>query len=319
MLTSIKDFFNFNKRQERGVFVLSFILIIVILLNYYSPELAPEPPKHISENAQYLKQVKLQALLEENSYKKFTNKRIKTFVVKEPVNIHSTKVFDLNSVSFDELKSIGLPEKIARNIQKYRNSGGYFYKKEDLKKIYGMTNEIYIALEPFINTESKNTKKNSKLKNDSVQSSFNKSQFKVRKSTLVDVLFLGINSADSAQLLEISGVGPFYAGSIVKYRRKLGGYNDIRQLNELFKMDSSKYNRMKKQLYLDTIPLQKININTADFKTILKHPYIDYETTKYIANKRNRLGKYAAVYQLKDSVAMPDSLYFKILPYITIN
>jgi len=133
------------------------------------------------------------------------------------------------------------------------------------------------------------------------------------------LIILGINSADSAQLIEVSGIGPFYAGAIVNYRNSLGGYRNMSQLMELYKMDSAKLEKMLPQLYLDSMVISKISINKVEFKDLLKHPYIDYETTKYILNKRQKLGKFAALYELKDPVNMPDSLYQKILPYIKLE
>lgn len=319
MIDSVKDFFNFNKRQERGIFVLSLILLLVILLNYFAPSLAPDPPKHMVENVKYLKLVKLQAIKEPKKYKRFTNAKIKTYTAL--VKVEPKSLFDPNSISSHDLVLIGLPEKIANNIQKYRNSGGRFYKKEDLKKIYGMTEGIYSDLEPYISIKAKKyVKSNSDFQTSEVTSAeIKKTHNKEWVSASKAVIQLGINSADSVQLLSVRGIGPYYAGEIVNYRNRLGGYNDIEQLNGLYKMDTSKYIKMTKQLFLDTIPLTKMNINTAEFKAILRHPYIDYETTKYIVNKRNRLGKYAALYQLKDSVHMLDDLYDKLLPYLSVD
>ena len=311
MWSSIKDYFGFNKRQERGVFVLSLILIIVIFLNHYAPILAPNIPKHISENAQYLKKIKLQAYEEPIKYASFSNKKIKHQISKEPVIIHANKAFDPNTVDIKELISIGLPKKIADNINKYRSKGGKFYHKEDLQRIYGMTDDIYNKLEPYILI----TEKKTKWKVTKDEETFSKP----KKEKIVITIAIGINTADSTQLLVVDGVGPFYAGEIINYRNRLGGYNDINQLKELYRMDSVKFERMKKQLFLDSIHLKKININTATFKQVLRHPYIDYETTKYIMNKRNRLGKYAAIYQLKDEKFLPEELYNKLLPYLSID
>ena len=319
MLDSLKDMFNFNKRQERGIFVLSFILFIVIILNYLSPTFTPDPPEHISENIKYLKQVKLQAFEESKKYQSFSNNKIK--VNSAPIIISANSKFDPNSISVSNLVLMGLPEKIAHNIYKYRTRGGCFYKKGDLKKIYGMTDEIFVALEPYISIEKKKTS-NIKTKERASASIANEEKnihYKKKKAITKSLIKLGINNSDSLQLLEVSGIGPYYAGAIVKFGNRLGGYHDIRQLNGLYKMDSAKYNRMINQLFLDSVPLRKIKLNTAEFKAILRHPYIDYETTKYIVNKRKSLGKYAAIYQLKDSVNMPDELYNKLRPYLSLD
>lgn len=312
-MLSINNFFNFNKRQEKGVFVLSTILIIVILISYFAPQLASDPPKYILENAKYLEQVKLQrAEAEIKKPKKYFNNK-KTVKKDEAVNIKPTGLFDPNLISVKKLEEMGVSKYVATNIQKYRDSGGKFKKNEDLAKIYGMTDEMYQALKAFIDIPKKKVIPPSKPTD--------------KKKTIVDVpraviqsdIMLGINSADSVQLLTVKGIGPYYAGEIVRYRKRLGGYNKLYQLNDLFKMDNEKYLIMKNQLFLDTVDLVKININKVKFKALLRHPYVDYETTKYIMNKRSKLGQYAALYQLKDNEKMPNYLYEKLLPYLSVD
>ncbi len=124
-----KDFFNFNKRQERGVLVLSSILIIVILLSYYAPECA-SPPENIQVNKEYLQQLQLLAM--EDNKKVFSNNKIKN---KESAIIEINSYFDPNTISKEKLLDIGLSDFVSNNIIKYRTNGGRFYISEDLSKI----------------------------------------------------------------------------------------------------------------------------------------------------------------------------------------
>lgn len=318
---SIKDYLNFNKRQERGIFVLSIILLITILTTYFAPYIFKSTPE-IDKQNQLLSQVKLQSIAHDS-------KRIPNSLQystpgsnSKDIEINPTSEFDPNLITSEELLAMGLPKKVANNLVKYTSKGGRFYKDEDLKKVYGMTDQIFISLKPFIKigrikvkSVIVNSNKDSYV--EQVAFSYTKPKETYKEKKKVDKL--GINSADSLQLLDLRGIGPYYAGEIIKYRKKLGGYNDILQLKELYKMDDEKYEKFSSQLILDTIRLNRININTADFKVILRHPYIDYETTKYIVNKRNRLGKFAALYQLKDTLNMPDHLYKKLSPYLVID
>lgn len=312
-MLSFKEFFNFNKRQERGILVLSVILIVVILTNYFAPKFTPDLPKHVAENAQYLKQVKLIAIQEEPKKNRFSENLLEKEKYEKPeIVLYPKNIFDPNSVAVDELIEMGMPSYIANNIEKYRSKGGTFKKKQDLAKIYGITEAMFQTLEPFIHIEEAVTEN---TKSDKV---LEKELMSVYKNA-PDTIKLGINTADSTQFLSVRGIGSFYAGEIVNYRKKLGGYIHLNQILELYKMDTSKFNLMKRNLFLDTIVIEKIDLNQAEFKEILRHPYIDYETTKYIVNKRKSLGKFAALYQLKDSTKMPETLYNKLLPYITID
>ena len=60
------------------------------------------------------------------------------------------QVFDPNTVDSMTLLHLGFKPWQAKNMLKYRAKGGRYRKKEDMKKLYGMTDSMYIALEPYI-------------------------------------------------------------------------------------------------------------------------------------------------------------------------
>lgn len=311
IVSIIKDYFHFNKRQERGVFVLAVIIIIMIVLNHYAPYFSKRSAEELEDSKAYLQQLKLVAYeekLEKKSYKSsYKEKKIKN------VELLIQQNFDPNTISLELLLEMGLPVYVANNIDKYRSKGGRFYQVEDIRKIYGMNEYIADQMIPWIEIARPREELKEKPKEEKIEVII-KEESKER-----ELLKLGINSSDSIELLQVSGIGPFYAGAIVKYRKQLGGFIQLDQLMELYKMDSTKYCQMTRELFLDSLPPKKIELNTADFKTILRHPYFDYETTKYIVNKRNKLGKYSALYQLKDDKKLPSSQFEKILPYIKLD
>lgn len=312
-MNGLKSFFSFNKRQERGIFVLCILLLIVILINRYALDIFTNKTDSCQENTEYLQQIKLRSI-EKKSLLKTKSTKVKDYNTQMKI---LPKEFNPNKASIEELKKLGLSERVANNFEKYRSCGGVFYKKEDIKKIYGLSDDVYSALKNYIIIPKERKKTKNELLKDNSKKNYTKDV--ELKKRVVDTIFLGINSVDSVQLLQIKGIGPFYAGAIIKYRNQLGGYKDIHQLFDLYKMDTIKFEMMSQCLYLDTVSLVKININEADFKTILKHPYINYETTKYIVNKRRKLGQYAALYQLKDPKEMPDDIYNKLLPYLALD
>ena len=60
------------------------------------------------------------------------------------------QMFDPNTVDSIRLLHLGFQPWQAKNMMKYRAKGGIYRKKEDLKKLYGMTDSMYLALEPYI-------------------------------------------------------------------------------------------------------------------------------------------------------------------------
>ena len=103
-------------------------------------------------------------------------------------------------------------------------------------------------------------------------------------------MIVEINTADSAQLVGLSGIGPVFANRILKYRGLLGGFYSKEQLMEIYGMDSTRYDKIKEYITNDKSHLHKIDINEAEFKTLLRHPYLDYETVKQIVNYRQNKG-----------------------------
>ncbi len=204
--------------------------------------------------------------------------------------------FDPNTLEEEEWLIMGLRVKLINTILNYRDKGGMFYKKDDLKRIYGMKPEEFAILEPFVNIET-----------DTVKISYTSRQ---------DTVIVEINSADTLDLQQLKGIGPSFARRIVKYRDMLGGYYSKTQLLEVYGMDSIRYNGFKDFVIVNTDSVKKIDINNATIKQLIRHPYIEFYTAKSIVNYRIKVGKYSDVTQLKDSSLVYTELYQKIAPYL---
>ena len=58
--------------------------------------------------------------------------------------------FDPNTADSVLLRQLGLPVYIVRNILKYRAKGGVFRSPESFSRIYGLKEEVYQKLKPYI-------------------------------------------------------------------------------------------------------------------------------------------------------------------------
>ena len=67
--------------------------------------------------------------------------------------------FNPNEINEESWMLLGFSEKQAQSIIKYREKGGYFYKKEDLKRLYVVDDSLYVLLEPYIVLEGKSKPK----------------------------------------------------------------------------------------------------------------------------------------------------------------
>ena len=125
--------------------------------------------------------------------------------------------------------------------------------------------------------------RSSEFKVQSSESRVQSSEFKVQSS-------IGINSADTTELKSLPGIGSFFARNIVEYREKLGGYVESSQLLEVYGFDSVRFAGIFSHIKLDSVATRKVRVNHDDFKTILRHPYIEYEDVKKIIKYRESKG-----------------------------
>jgi len=222
--------------------------------------------------------------------KKYDNKKEPTFETGELFD------FNPNTATKSDWQKLGFSEKQATTFIKYTSKGGKFYKKEDLLKIYGVEQEHYNILEPYIVLE----------KQEENQPTYNEN------------IIVEINSATQNELTKIKGIGDYYASRMLKYRDLLGGYFKKEQLLEVYGMKPEVYEKIKDNIEIDTKNLVKININFANEKELASHPYLDYKTADKITEYRNKNGAYKSLKTLIDKNIISKDIYDKILPYLKI-
>lgn len=130
---------------------------------------------------------------------------------------------------------------------------------------------------------------------------------------------LELNTADTLALRTVPGIGVKVAQEIVRYRERLGGFVDLEQLLEVRFMDSSRYQKVLPYVCVDTLQLQRMNINRADIGELKRHPYIDYYLAKTIVLQRERIGRYSSVEQMRTCTKVYPELYARIRPYLCVN
>ncbi len=299
----IRDYLTFNKRERNGLFVLlSIITILFVYLNISRFFIKPE----VIDFTQFEKDIE-----QFNTYQERTpllwrgaggeanedEGKLETFNVKEEYFI-----FNPNNLSSADWKRLGFSDKQIKVIKNYESKGGKFNNKNDLKKMYCISEKQYLSLEPFIQIPD--------AKKEFVNFESAKS---ISKNVLVE-----INSADSAQLVSLNGIGGFYAKAIIKYKEQLGGYYEKEQLLEIWKFDENKLKNIANKINVDTTIIKKININICEAKQ-LKHPYLKWNQVNAIINYRIKHGKYLSIDQIKKTDLVDELTYRKIAPYLTVK
>lgn len=213
--------------------------------------------------------------------------------------------FNPNNLPEEKWKELGFDDKQIKIIRNYEAKGGKFYKKEDLKKIYGISESEYNVLEPCIQIPDENK-------------AFDKKE-KVIYENDKNTEIIELNSADTTDLKKLKGIGSWYAKKIIAYRTKLGGFCKKEQLMEVKGMDSLRYAGFTDYVSVNSFRITTININTVSFDELKAHPYIGYNIALSLINIRNVHGKFTSVADIKKSVLVTDNIYEKVSPYLTVN
>ena len=123
---------------------------------------------------------------------------------------------------------------------------------------------------------------------------------------------------DSARLVALPGIGPFYAKMVMKYEKALGGFHAKEQLLEVYKMNEEVYEILCKHLNFNQPNIRKISINQATKEELAKHPYIDNWQANSIIKMRKQLGGFQSLRELLDSHLINTETFEKILPYVSL-
>jgi len=84
-----------------------------------------------------------------------------------------------------------------------------------------------------------------------------------------------LNTADSAALVELYGIGGHFARKILEYRERLGGsFVDKRQLMEIDGFGLERYERIEGYVIVDGRDVKGFSLLGADRRALERHPYI---------------------------------------------
>lgn len=211
--------------------------------------------------------------------------------------------FDPNTATGETFENLGLKTNTIRSILNYREKGGQFRKAEDFKKIYTLPDSVYQHLKANIQIVQKPTyspKKNYAPK------SYQK---------------IDINTASLEDFQQFRGIGPSYAKRILKMREGLGGFLNVQQVGELYKLPDSTFQVMLPYLECAAVSVDKININTATVDELKAHPYLRWFHAKAIVRYRETEGLWKSVDLVQILTEFDDGkgTFKKIKPYLTID
>ena len=301
-----KDFLYYTKTERQGIIVL----VVLILGVYAAPKLFSffkhAEDTDCKENEKFDKEYNdfISVLRETKPHQKSGPS-----FQSSPQREIKLAIFDPNTADSTTLLSLGLPSRMVKNILHYRNKQGKFRYPEDFRKIYGLTEEQYRTLYPYIQITKDFSSK------DTVRLLTAQS---VQRDTLMKYLpgtIISLNSADTPELKKIPGIGSSIARMMVNYRERLGGFFRIEQLQEIH----LKAEKLRPWFSIDIQQTRRINLNKAGMERMLHHPYINYYQAKVIIEYRKKKGSLKSLKQLSLYEEFTPIDLERLEPYICYN
>jgi competence ComEA-like helix-hairpin-helix protein len=288
MKAHIKNYFSVTKKEWNGMVVVIILIALILAAPYIYQMLGKDNIINFNDFEGAAAQLNNPKIVNPgNSSPASDVKPLKAELFK----------FNPNNLPDADWMKLGLSERQIKVIKNYEAKGGRFYAKEDVKKIYSISPTDYERLEPYISIPA-NT-------------------YYTKKAAPGEVI--EINSADSARLTMIHGIGPVFAMRIIRYRERIGGFYNKEQLKEVFGIDDAKYAEIENGIAVKSKKITQINVNATTFNQLRQLPYLSFKQMNAILEYHNQHGDYASIDDMKNIAILDDGILRKIEPYLVFK
>ena len=311
MKTNIHDYFYFSKTQRNGFII---VMCLVFLTFFLSNTLSNYLAKPVTDFSAFKEEVMAFEAeikrLDKNNFQKKSSKEVSK-EMNTPITLFS---FNPNIVTKEALIKLGIKSTVANTFIKYRNTGAKFYKKQDIKKVYGITDSDYSRLAPYIQFNQRPSipkeKKQPKFIEQLVPKPLTPFAFNPNNATKQTLLALGLSEKVSQ--------------TIINFRSKGGQFWKKQDFKKMYGLTEKDYLTLAP--YIEILPNEisiaekkdipqsfsattaiKVDINNSNMEDWKKLKGIGDVTAKRIINFRDKLGGFISIEQIKMAYNVPDS------------
>ena len=302
----LEDFFYYSKSERRVILLmLAVFLCLAVVYGYLSLNGQEKEEEILSEE----EEAEIDSVIVEMEVKKEA-KRKERYTRKSQVVV--LEAFDPNTADSVTFRRLGLSAFTARNIIKYREKGGVFRSAEAFSKIYGITEEQFQTLLPYIEISGELVQRDTIRGRTATVSDVTWTEVvKYPEGTVVD-----LNSCDTMELKMIPGIGSGIAKLIVVYRNKLGGFYSVEQLREIPYVDSTMCKWFKISADAE---LRKLRVNKDGLERLRNHPYMNFYKAKVILEHRRKRGEIKNLSQLSMYDEFTEKDLERLEPYLSFE
>ncbi|WP_397445909.1 helix-hairpin-helix domain-containing protein [Polaribacter sp. R77954] len=297
-----KSHFWYNKSQRNGILLLGIFIIILQIFIFTDPFSKDEIiNSETPELIVFQQQVDSLKLLE------IENRKPKIYP------------FNPNYITDYKGEQLGMSIDEIDRLLAFRKTNQFVNSKEEFQKVTQISDSLLAKISPYFKFPdwviARNKQKESQKFTSTSKSSNtyqNKSSYTKKTISTSD-----INKATAEDFKTINGIGPAFSKRIIKYRSKLQGFSYKEQLYEVWGLEKEVADKVLSVFKINQKPiLKKVNVNTVEFKELLKNPYIDYELCKKIFNYRDEVAELQNISELKNIKDFPLELYDRIVLYL---
>ncbi|MEJ5052633.1 helix-hairpin-helix domain-containing protein [Chryseobacterium culicis] len=175
--------------------------------------------------------------------------------IKSKIQYH---MFDPNQLQLEDWIALGFSQKQANTIINYRdkNLHGSFKNLDDLQKCFVISAEKFQEMKPYIKLQERQQEKTDFSKTD-------------------------LNTITFKQLIEF-GLDERSAGSMIGFRKKLGGFVNKQQILSTYNIDQDLVQKLISVAPLNTSNVPRYSLVEAPEEWLKNHPYFKYSADKII-------------------------------------
>lgn len=287
----IRQYFSFSKQERNGLYFLSILLLILVVSNFLIERIVFV--KSDTDHNKLIEAIRNWELSKQ-----------------ELINEERLFAFDPNTISAESLDTLKLPWSVKQNLLRYRQSGGIIETPEEIKKIYGMNDSIYLSVRDYIRIK-RDVKKIDDIEIEIEEFLPEYSLFDPNNSTEEEMKNLGFDN--------------FQIQNLISYRNSGGNFKEPEDLLKIYGIDSQFYNTIFQWINIDSFYFSlsenkiAIELNTADSVDLLKLNGIGPVFASRIIKYRNLLGGFYKKEQLLEVYNLSEEVYNKIIPEIFID
>ena len=278
---NFKSLFFFSKLQRKGlvilfIFILLFQTAIFCLDFNISDPTSPEEEKWLAVQSEI-----------DKAKKDFSK------------NAQKMYPFNPNFISDYKGYKLGMTTAEIDRLLAFRKQRRFVNSAQEFQQVTGVSDSLLKTMAPYFKFPDWVSKKRQRFPklttNDFVFP-------KKRKISIQDM-----NTATSADLEQIYGIGDVIAQRILSYKNRFGAFVSMEQLHEVWGLSAEVVSSLQQHFEIKTqTGIKKVNINNASLKELAEFPYFKYPLAKQIVIYRSMNGAIKETEDLTKIKGMPN-------------